>query len=169
VAELAAALGVEIKRLHYHVTALVRLRLLTVVRTRRRAGRAVKLYRASAAAFFIPDEIAAEIPSAPLMRQMQESLAAARRTQDEGVLYDVSENGKPRMRSIAQSSKRNFAAAETWRILTLSTEDARHLSDEMRALLEKYASRNGDSWLAHFALCSNPGGKKGRSKRTARV
>jgi hypothetical protein len=64
------------------------------------------------------------------------------------------------MRSIAQSSKRSFAAAETWRILTLSTEDARHLSDEMRALLEKYASRNGDSWLAHFALCSNPGGQK---------
>ena len=154
VAELATAMAVDIKRLHYHVTALVRLRLLVIARTRRRAGRPIKLYRATASSFFVPADIAGELPSAQLMRQMQQSLAAARRAQDEGILYDMNENGQPRMRMVASSATRIVAATETWRVLALSREDGRRLSGEVGQLLEKYGDRSGDACLIHFALCS---------------
>jgi hypothetical protein len=72
------------------------------------------------------------------MRQMQASLTAVRNAQDEGLLYDVSESGQPRMRVIAQSSSpRDFAGAEIWRTLVLSPEDGRLLSRDLRLLLEK--------------------------------
>jgi DNA-binding transcriptional ArsR family regulator len=156
VAELAAAMGLEIKRLHYHVAALARLGLLRITKSRQRAGRPIKYYRASASAFFVPGDVAAELPSAHLTRQLQEALGAARRGQDDGVLYEVNEKGEPRMRMVALSPARNFASAEIWRMLALSSKDAQSLSAEIRALLEKYAKRSsgGSSWLIHFALCS---------------
>jgi DNA-binding transcriptional ArsR family regulator len=160
VAEVAASMGLEIKRLHYHVTALAQLGLLRIIRSRQRAGRPIKYYRASASAFFVPGDVAAELPSASLMRQLQEGLAAARRGRDDGVLYEVNEKGEPRMRMVALSPARNFAAAETWRILTLSSKDAQSLSAEFRALLQTYANRSsGGSWLIHFALCSTIPGR----------
>src|SRR5947209_14259496 len=67
VAELAKATGMEIKRLHYHVGALARLGLLKITGRRRRGGRAIKLYRAAAPAFFVPAELESRSPSLALM------------------------------------------------------------------------------------------------------
>jgi len=87
------------------------------------------------------------------MRQLQEALITARRVRGEGLLYDVSEEGEPRMKIVALSSESNFRAAETWRVLTLSRKDAEELSNEFRALLVNYAKRRGGRWLVHFAVC----------------
>src|SRR5262245_51941050 len=44
-AELAASTGLDLKRVHYHVTALQKLGLVRVTRKQARAGRAIKFYR----------------------------------------------------------------------------------------------------------------------------
>lgn len=153
VAELATQLEMDLRRIHYHVGALVRRRLLIVSRTRRRAGRPIKFYRAAAAAFFVPSEIAVETPSAALARQMQESLLAAHRRHGEGMLYDLAATGEPRMRLIA-SGRPESEPSETWHVLSISAPDAQRLSRDIRALLAKYATRSsGTAWLIHFALC----------------
>ena len=54
VAALSADLAHDLSSVHYHVGQLVRHGLVCVTRTQKRAGRAVKHYRASAASFFVP-------------------------------------------------------------------------------------------------------------------
>ena len=54
VAALSADLAHDLSSVHYHVGQLVRHDLVCVTRTQKRAGRAVKHYRASAASFFVP-------------------------------------------------------------------------------------------------------------------
>jgi hypothetical protein len=153
VAELAERTGTEIKRLHYHVNTLAKLGLLKVARSRRRPGRAIKLYRASAPAFFVPAEIAPQSSSIALVRQLQESLVAARAGREEGMLYHIDEEGEPRMKRLLTSgSNRENAAAEVWRVLALSQKDAHQLSREITAVMGKYSDRTGGTWLVHFAV-----------------
>jgi DNA-binding transcriptional ArsR family regulator len=153
IAELAGAMGMDLRQLHYHIGVLVRRGLLVVSHTRPRAGRPIKFYRASACAYFVPSEIAVEMPSAALARQMEAALLAARRRDDEGILYEVTATGEPRMRIVAGSSQPASTPAELWRVLALSAQDAQRLSGEIRAVLAKYADRSGGAWLVHFALC----------------
>ena len=54
IAALSADLAHDLSSVHYHVGQLVRHGLVCVTRTQKRAGRAVKHYRASAASFFVP-------------------------------------------------------------------------------------------------------------------
>ena len=54
IAALSAELTHDLSSVHYHVGQLVKHGLVCVTRTEKRAGRAVKYYRASAASFFVP-------------------------------------------------------------------------------------------------------------------
>jgi DNA-binding transcriptional ArsR family regulator len=153
VAELAHGTGIEIKRLHYHISALEKLGLLKVARSRPRAGRPIKIYRAAAPAFFVRAEIAPQPSSIPLSGLLNESLAAARAGREEGMLYHIDEGGEPRMKRIVSSDSRGVdAATEAWRVLALSQKDAQQLSREVAAVIEKYSDRTGASWLIHFAV-----------------
>ena len=58
IAEVSATHDWELKRLHYHVQALEKLGLLTVVGAIKRAGRPIKLYRMAAPAWFVPARFA---------------------------------------------------------------------------------------------------------------
>lgn len=69
IGEIAAESQIDIKRLHHHVTRLCQIGLLKVVGKRRRPGRAIKLYGASAEAFFIPFEVAPELFTEGLSRE----------------------------------------------------------------------------------------------------
>jgi transposase-like protein len=57
VSAAAQALGCSVQTMHYRVKQLLAAGLLEVVREEKRAGRAVKHYRAVSEAFFIPDDL----------------------------------------------------------------------------------------------------------------
>jgi hypothetical protein len=152
IAELAAAIGMDVRRLHYYVRSLAALGLIRVMRTRRRAGRAIRFYRASAVAFFVPAEIETAHPSLRLAREMDENLRAVRMLRDEGTLYDVDEEGRPRLRPVASSKEKGPAAFEIWRLLRLSQAAARDLERDLTAVLKRYEDGKGAGYMVRLAL-----------------
>ena len=155
VAEMASATGEDLKRLHYHVTALQQLGLLEVARELARAGRAVKLYRAVAEAFFVPEQWMTVPPSVALTAQLRHSLEGVRDATREGVLYYLSDARDPRMRPVQVPGAGGTGTTELWRVMQLSRIDALALSRDIEACLASYAGRehgNAKAYLVHFAI-----------------
>ena len=71
--EAAGELGVKLPSLLYHVGKFIELGLLEVTREQKRGGRAVKVYRATAEAFFVPFQLT---PSETLGRLLLDLSAA---------------------------------------------------------------------------------------------
>jgi hypothetical protein len=154
-AEIAADTGLDLKRLHYHVTVLTGLGLLAVAHERKRAGRPIKLYRATAKAFFVPEAATHSGPAEVLTAELRRSLAKQRARSHAGIVYHMGEDGEPRMQSVQRSPTKGMPAAEHWRVLRLSRQDALLLSKEIEARFEAYADRHdssAESYLVHFAL-----------------
>lgn len=156
VAELAASEGIELKRLHYHVGALVRIGLLTVTGERRRAGRPIKSYRAVAEAFFVPQGLAEAAPGDALAVELRQSLRMERERTHAGTLF-YSEDGRPRMRPVAGRTNASTAfAAEHWQLLRLSKDQAARLLDELARCVAACADQpppsRGATCLVHIAI-----------------
>lgn len=154
-AEVASTTGLGLKRLHYHVTALRKRGLIKVTRTQRRAGRPIKFYRAIADSFLVPAGISPFPPHARLHAELRESIAMLRDQSLEGTLYDVGEDGGPRMQSVQGPAHGPAACAEHWRVLHLSRADAARLAKDIGTLLADFAtSRSGAGrpHLVHFAV-----------------
>jgi DNA-binding transcriptional ArsR family regulator len=161
--DLAAATGMDLKRLHYHLGALVRLGLVVVTRHRPRAGRPVKLYGAVAQCFFVPAEAAPATPDHPLADELRAALATHAGAAQRGTLYQCTEAGAFLIRPIASDPPPPLPASEAWRVLALSAAQARRLATELDACLKAAARRSqgqGEgqgqgalrSYLAHIAL-----------------
>lgn len=152
--EVAGATGLDLKRLHYHVTAMRNLGLLAVTRRERRAGRPIKFYRAVADAFFVPTALAPAPVHAGLDRELRDALAHLRDRTGEGTLYYAGEDGGPRMRLVRSAATVGAAYTEQWRMLRLSRADAARLIAGIDALLKSFvpSGANGDSYLLHFAM-----------------
>ncbi|HEX8620671.1 MAG TPA: hypothetical protein VF718_01745 [Allosphingosinicella sp.] len=150
--QLAAATGFRLNLLHYHVGRLQALGLAEVVRSEKRPGRPVKIYRAVAREFFVPGRLAGGEVGDKLSAELRERLALARaRSGDEGILYGVGGDGGPRMRRVG--SDRPAEAAELWTLLDLGPADAAALAAEMKALLGRYRGRaGGRAYIVHAAL-----------------
>lgn len=153
-AELARTMQIDIRRMHYHVLALVRLGLLTVSRECSRAGRPIKMYRATADAFFVPDSVADTTPTDSLLAQLRSELARERLRGRTGVIYYLAENGGPRMRRIQTADATRAEARELCRVLQLSRADARQLTEDVAKIVAGYAARNGPSatHILYFAI-----------------
>jgi DNA-binding transcriptional ArsR family regulator len=154
-AEIAADTGLDLKRLHYHATVLTELGLLMVAHEKKRAGRPIKMYRASAKAFFVPDDAAHSGPAEVLTAELRRSLAKQRARSHAGIVYHMGEDGEPRMQSVQRSPAKGMPAVEHWRVLRLSRLDAERLSKEIEDRFQAYADRHDDlaeSFLVHFAL-----------------
>jgi DNA-binding transcriptional ArsR family regulator len=149
VVELARRLDLDLRRVHYHLTQLVSLGLVEVVGERRRGGRPIKLYRAVAPAFFVPDEVAPARSSTALRDELEAALARAHDPEREGVLYFVGDEG-PRMRPV-RSTGRGPAATETWRVLRLTRVEAARLAEDIDARL-RASEGSGEPYLIHFAM-----------------
>lgn len=151
--KLAEATGVELRRLHYHVTRLTRLGLLVIAGLRRRAGRPMKLYQAAADAFFIPEGVTDVGPEKALAAELRQAVARSRACVYAGVLYYRENSGTPRMKYVQAAEAGH--AREYWYSLQLSRADAVRLKQDITNCLMSYAHREGDrrrSYLAHFAL-----------------
>jgi DNA-binding transcriptional ArsR family regulator len=155
VTELASAVGVELKRLHYHVESLRRIGLLTVTSERARAGRPIKRYRAVADTFFVPVESMDVTPGARLAEELRGALARLTDASQEGVLYQVSSKGEFLMRLIQGPRSKSIPMAERWLVLKLSRLEAQRLAKEVEQWLQAAAERSrgsSESYLVHFAL-----------------
>ena len=154
--ELSDGLGVELKRLHYHVTALLQLGLVTVARERARAGRPVKLYRAVSSRFFIPDSAAPTAPTDALASALRDAVRSERERSRGGVLYDTDAAGRPRMTRVEARGHPPAAAMEQWRVIRLSRADATRLSRELSECVARYAgSTSGRPHLVHVGMAQH--------------
>ncbi len=152
--ELAVECGVDLRRLHYHVTALVALGVVVVSRLVPRAGRPIRIYAATADAFFVPLAAMRSDPGAALATELQQSLANLRRRSRAGVLFDVDDDGEPRMRTVGDGGTR-VRMAERWWSLALTEADRARLIDAIEACVRPYVGRRGppgDRCLVHFAF-----------------
>lgn len=159
VKDLADSLGVEMKRLHYHVTALVELGLVVVAREQPRAGRPVKLYRAASSSFFVPDNVASTAPTDALANGLREAVRRQRERSSGGFQFDTDAAGSPRMTRVEARGRRPEAAIEQWRVLKLSRADAARLAQELSECVARYAgSPAGQAHLVHVAVALRPDG-----------
>jgi predicted ArsR family transcriptional regulator len=155
--ELADATGHALKTLHYHVTVLHRLGLLVIAHERQRAGRSVKIYRAIAPAFYVPESVTPSGSIAALALEMRQSLDRRRGQSQDGTIYCLSESGAPLMRAVKNRAAPDGLAAEYWKVLRLTRIQAIRLEKDVAACLKKYSNGNGngaakDTYLVHFAF-----------------
>ncbi len=170
----AQELGMPVNTLLYQIKRLLDAGLLEVAEERKRAGRAVKHYRAVAEAFFVPYELTPletpqallEAEHAPRERRLVEGLVRAG--------LEVLEQGEPvwgarialehgrltASNSIGPNSSWNFldptapAIADWWAEgVQLEFEDAKALQAEMCDLIERYRSRSGpQSYIVRLGM-----------------
>ena len=158
---LANILRMPLSLAHYHVGRLLALGLVEITRREPRAGKPIKHYRAVARSFFVPAHLASRSPSAMLYAELRTALERAqlRRSDDNGTVYFVDDQMRPRMRRMQGRARR--VAVESWGILHVTDKDAHVLYGEMKALFSRYEGLAGDSaatYLAHFAIV--PRGRK---------
>lgn len=177
VAEAARALAIDIRTLHYHVGRFEAMGLLEVIRREPRKGRAIKLYRAVAAALFVPfrhappklleDFVAAF--SEPVRRQLAGGLTNALfaaipdlhrwgmaivHEPGEGLQYFPAPGPAQTDLFTRQRTDPSLpVASDRWRYLDLDPRDAREFERELTELLERYRGRGGaQRYLTHLAI-----------------
>lgn len=153
IGEVATTSGLPMARAHYMVTDLARRGLLKLERVVPRAGRAIRFYRASASAFFIPMDMVATSPGFGLASELRERLdVALSKSGEDGILFDADQAGRPRLSWFQGHT--SASVAELWRMPALSGADARSLVKELKELLDKYEAKASGSttFLVHAAV-----------------
>ena len=156
-AEVSTSLAIPLSLLHYHAKRLLALGAVEIVREQARAGRAVRYYRATSDAFFIPTDLMANSVGAVLSRELRAGLdaAAGRST---GMILDLDEAGRPRLRFVGDELAK--IPWEVWRLLRLSTRAAEEFATELRALVHRYEERSlesGPTYLFHAGFIRRRG------------
>lgn len=148
--ELSDVTGMSLPLLTYHVRRLVALGLAREQRKAPRAGRPVRLYRAVAAAFFVPAALAPP-PGERLTAELSAALDDTRRADADGGIYYFLDQERPVMRRVA--ARNGPPTLDLWRMMTLSEADARDLAAELEAVIARYGDRTrGKSYLVRAAL-----------------
>lgn len=151
--EAAVALGMDLRRLHYHLVRMKTLGLMREVGQLRRAGRPIKLYRAAGDSFFISHEVVVKGFGDDLATELRTSLGEQVSRSGGGILFRATAAGSARGR-IVRSRGETGSAFEAWRVLRLSSPDLGSLQQELNAVLNKYQRRNnadGEIYLVHAA------------------
>ena len=170
VSEAAEALGVSANSLLYRVNRLVEVGLLSVVREEPRAGRALKVYRSVADAFYVPFVLTKADTLETLLLQMDDyaqalffksaAKALTQTTAEVGFLVWRAESGEVRTRFAADGGVYDpvqpghplvlpFWSDEVY----LDPEDARELLGKMVELIEQYHYRDGKQrYIMHLGL-----------------
>jgi hypothetical protein len=149
--EAAEINGMPLNLAHYHLRKLLTAELVEVTREQMRAGRPVRFYRARYAAYFVPAELLRTRPTEQLARRLTDALERSRDRSGAGVLFEVDECGRARMREVAADGP---LPLERWRRLKLSRRDAEALFSEVTTLIHRYerSTRGRGQWTLHFAL-----------------
>jgi hypothetical protein len=151
--ELAVIAGMPLNLLHHHMRKFLRLGLVAITRRQPRSGAAIKFYRATAGAFFVPAELASMGSGEAMASRLRMALDRSRARGAKGVLYLHDEAG-PSMR-LVRDPDYTMTAVELWRELRLRDEDAAELAEAFRALLRGFEARStpaGRTYIVHAAL-----------------
>jgi hypothetical protein len=134
--EAAALVGLPLARIHYHARRLTELGLLRVVRSHKRGGRPIRIYRASARTYFVPLALLPALPQPELARALRAALEAQRIAGSAGMLVAAGPEGRITVRHVGGAGE----GLDAWLSLPLAASQARALADDLRALLARYAS-----------------------------
>jgi DNA-binding transcriptional ArsR family regulator len=152
---LVAASGMSYSLVTHHLRRMVALGLAEVVGETPRAGRASRLYRATAKSYLIPVEWVETMPGEQLARTLREALD--RQRAPIGLL--LWSEGGPRMRLLLDAPRPD--TLELWQQLRLSPAAARQFNAELEALIQRWRGQQGTAgatYLVHAACARLPEG-----------
>jgi DNA-binding transcriptional ArsR family regulator len=150
---LAHAVEMPLSLAHYHVARLLALGLIEIEREERRAGRAVKHYRAAAWRFFVPAELLPGLPSAGLNQRMRATLDEHLVRSLEGMIFG--HDGKFVSMQLRRHGNQNGNSMELWLDIGLSRADSTQLMAELRGVVDRYRTRGSPTepqHLVHVAM-----------------
>ncbi|HEX5257367.1 MAG TPA: helix-turn-helix domain-containing protein [Sphingomicrobium sp.] len=150
--EAAEINGLPLNLAHYHLRQLIDADLVEVTREQKRAGRPIKFYRARYSAYLIPAALLRSRPAEQLARSLATALENSRNRAGAGILLDIDDSGRARMREAAGAGPMPL---EIWRRLNLSRREAERLFEELTATIHRYeqpTSRNPSQWIVHLAM-----------------
>jgi DNA-binding transcriptional ArsR family regulator len=148
--------GQPLAKLHYHVTRLLDAGLLRVSREQPRGGRPIRLFRAVAEHFLVPQEFLGELPGEAMAADLRNLLQRSRG--DVSLRYAADPRGNLRVTLERDETGQAPRAIELWQVFRLSRQQRDALAKELRELFERYAKAEGGSEtiLAHAAFAPRP-------------
>lgn len=154
--DLQRLTGQSLAKLHYHVARLLDARLLRVSREQARGGRPIRLFRAVAQSFFVPQELFGELPGEAMAAELRNLLQLSRR--DVSLRYAADPRGNLMVTLVRGETEHPPKAIELWQVLKLSRQQRDALAKELRELFERYARAQGggETILAHAAFAPRP-------------
>jgi hypothetical protein len=144
---LSRATQTPLNLLLYHVAKCIGLGLIEIVRHQRRAGRAVKYYRATAKTFFVPAELIAEMPGTGLTEQLRMSLDRCLSNSLEGINF-THDGRTPRAHLVKDSLK--SIPIELWLDVGLGSADAEQLAVELQSVVDRFRARGNKRQPRHL-------------------
>lgn len=138
-AALGRAVQMPLNLLHYHIGRYLALGLVVIDHEAPRAGRAQKVYRATARAFFVPVELLPELPGAEFTRQLRDALDHRHWQSVSGIT--ISHDGQHPHVMLEKHPGDMAQAIEIWLDMGLAAADARALLADLRAVADKYRQR----------------------------
>lgn len=132
----------------------LKLGLLVIVSEQPRRGKPLKLYRAVAAAFVIPDELMLRMPCDLLADELRERIQMENAAHGSSHVIRADSCGEPLLSQMAAEGAGDLPF-EAWRILRLDRSQALALQKELGAVFDYYEARqkpNARAWLAHAAM-----------------
>ena len=134
-------MDVDLAKIHYYMQRLLKLGLVKVESTQARAGRGIKMYRATADGFFVPIDLVVTFDSA-LRDKMSEAIDDQYLLSGGGTVFTVDADGAPRRHKVYGSDDRPKKANELWAYLNLTQEQLDQLSQEIMETIVKYKTSN---------------------------
>lgn len=133
---LSRQLGMSLSLLHYHVNKHIAMGLIEVVREEPRAGRNLKVYRATAKTFFVPAKLLNRLPGSDLAMKLREALDRRQTASVRGVNFGC--DGEHVRVQLVRSPESQATAIELWLDVRLTRADAACLVQEMHALMDRF-------------------------------
>lgn len=136
-AHAAAASGIELRRLYHYAQKLLAAGLLDVVGTQRRAGRAMKLYRAVSESFFVSDELLPRPFTQSLSDELAENLLVHGFAPGRGMLFTISGPDEGTAERV-DSENAPARVVDLWFQSRIRPTDLPALREALRAVVERF-------------------------------
>jgi DNA-binding transcriptional ArsR family regulator len=150
--DLQRLTGETLPKLHYHVARLLGAGLLRMSREQARGGRPIRLFRAVAESFLVPQEFLQALPGEAMAQELRNLLQISR--DEVSLRYTCDARGSFRVTLVRDATSPSPKAIELWQVFRLSRSERNALAKELRELFERYAKAEGgnETILAHAAF-----------------
>lgn len=152
---LARECRLPVNLAHYHMAKCMAVGLVKVVREVRRAGRAIKYYRAVAKMFFVPAELTQELPGTAMARRLRDALDLDLGRTLMGIEF-LHDGVRPRGQLLKDADVKS-SSIELWLDASLDSQDVTELFSEMKSLIDRFRARSnttGQRYLVNLAAAA---------------